>query len=177
MGRDAWISSKAVEGGFIFALTYWGRNLSFVFLEELKKPKSPFEINWPLVGALNKRHQGREGPSIQDATFFSPDFWNSPPSGWHFFTPIRRQFLSPTKQNLLFHITSYYQCHQQVLRRCRTLCGFKTLKLRVVWSSFERLVISHSRKSGIQQWALKQQSRRKTHPATNQIVKLELSSK
>ena len=30
----------------IFALAYWGRNFSFVFL---KKPKNPFEINWPLV--------------------------------------------------------------------------------------------------------------------------------
>ena len=32
----------------IFALAYWGRNFLFVFLGELKKPKSPFEINWPL---------------------------------------------------------------------------------------------------------------------------------
>jgi len=31
----------------IFALAYWGRNFSFVFWE-LKKSKSPFEINWPL---------------------------------------------------------------------------------------------------------------------------------
>ena len=28
-----------------FALAYWGRNFSFVFLEELKTQKSPFEIN------------------------------------------------------------------------------------------------------------------------------------
>ena len=29
----------------IFALAYWGRNFLFVLLGELKKPKSPFEIN------------------------------------------------------------------------------------------------------------------------------------
>jgi hypothetical protein len=32
-----------------FALTYWGRSFSFDFLEELKKTKSPFEINWPFI--------------------------------------------------------------------------------------------------------------------------------
>jgi hypothetical protein len=33
-----------------FALAYWDRNFSFIFWGELKKLKSPFEINWPLVG-------------------------------------------------------------------------------------------------------------------------------
>ena len=34
----------------IFALTYWGRNILFVFWEIWKKkPKSHFEINWPLA--------------------------------------------------------------------------------------------------------------------------------
>jgi hypothetical protein len=33
---------------FIFALAYCGRNFTFIFFGELKKPKSPFEINWPL---------------------------------------------------------------------------------------------------------------------------------
>ena len=31
----------------VFTLAYWGR----IFLFELKKPKGPFEINWPLTGA------------------------------------------------------------------------------------------------------------------------------
>ena len=32
----------------IFALDYWGRKFLFVLGGELKKQKSPFEINWPL---------------------------------------------------------------------------------------------------------------------------------
>ena len=34
----------------IFALSYLGRYFFVHFLGELKKPKSLFEINWPLVG-------------------------------------------------------------------------------------------------------------------------------
>ena len=32
----------------IFVLAYWSRNFSFVFWENWRKTKSPFEINWPL---------------------------------------------------------------------------------------------------------------------------------
>ena len=32
----------------IFALAYWGKKFSFLFLGVLKKPKSPIEINWHL---------------------------------------------------------------------------------------------------------------------------------
>ena len=35
-----------------FSLAYWGQNFFVRFLGELKKPKSPFEINWPLAAAI-----------------------------------------------------------------------------------------------------------------------------
>ena len=35
---------------YFFALAYWGRNFSFAFWENWKKPKFSFQINWPLEG-------------------------------------------------------------------------------------------------------------------------------
>ena len=35
-----------------FILDYWGRNFLFVFWENWKKQKCPYEINWPLLTYL-----------------------------------------------------------------------------------------------------------------------------
>ena len=44
------ILSKGNFGVFnSYTLVYWGRKIFVRFLEELKKPKRHFEINWPLI--------------------------------------------------------------------------------------------------------------------------------
>ena len=44
----------------IFALAYYGRNFSFVFWENWKQTKRPFEINWPLAW-LTLSKEGKNG--------------------------------------------------------------------------------------------------------------------
>ena len=72
----------------ISALAYWGRNLAFVFFEELKKPKRHFKINWLLEIVKKCQNQSTmmADHSIRTKSFFFEKIVHFDLSSTFFFT-------------------------------------------------------------------------------------------